>query len=271
MDARKFDECTKALATGASRRQVIKGLAGGALGALAVALFGGGQAEEVEAATCRALGEACKPGATGTQAGACCPGTEQEPSHLICQQVGQTGATRCECDLNQGFRECGGRCVSTTCPGGGQLNTTTCQCECGSITCPENATLNTTTCVCECNQGFESCGGQCLAPCTGGQVRQANCTCACPTGTVECPTGSGTCVSTNCPTGMTFNPNTCTCGCPSGQVFCNGACFNPATACSTCKPNNKVFNIECCSCENPGQPSGVCKSEPCTAAGCPCK
>ena len=48
MDAKKFDECTKALATGASRRQVIKGLAGGMLGALA-GMFGGARGA-VEAA-----------------------------------------------------------------------------------------------------------------------------------------------------------------------------------------------------------------------------
>src|SRR5215217_2795639 len=112
MDGQRFDNLAKLLAAKPNRRQVIKGLG---LGAVAAAF--GLRGATIEAApTCRALGEACKPGPTGTEAGTCCTttatGTE---THLFCQQVAETGAQRCECAT--GFVACGGQCVSISCPG----------------------------------------------------------------------------------------------------------------------------------------------------------
>ena len=74
-------------------------------------------------------------------------------------------------------------------------------------------------------------------------------------------TGAKVCV--NCPGDEVPNAN-CQCAgtCPSPNVFCNGCCFNPSTACQGL--HNKNFNAQCCSCENPGQPSGRCKSDPLT-------
>jgi hypothetical protein len=114
---------------------------------------------------------------------------------------------------------------------------------------------------CECAEGFQDCGdGTCRATC-GPQ--------SCPEGSEACtPTGSTTqlCLAP-CPTGQQRLAD-CTCGCPAGQVFCNNACFNPSSACDC---HNKVFNATCCSCENPGQPSGKCKGALCTASGCTCE
>jgi hypothetical protein len=253
MDGNRFDEYTKALATGVSRRQVIKALAGGAL----AAVFGARAAPAAEAApTCRVLGESCRTDAT------CCSG-----QNLFCQQIGETGARRCECET--GFTACGGVCVSISCPPGAQFNPATCSCACPSGTsacggaclaaCPTGQTRNPTTCACECPSGTELCGGSCVTLCTGGSVRNpTTCACECPAGTELC---GGNCIAP-CTGGQTRNPTTCACECGTGEVFCNGACHNVSTACAGC--HNKVFNAQCCSCENPGQPSGKCKGTPCT-------
>jgi hypothetical protein len=251
MSAERFDELCRGLATGAPRRQVLKAfgvaIAGGILSAIA-----GREAPVALAVTVRQctsgnetrhLGQAC--GATQ-----CCLTNE----HLECQQVGQTGAYRCECA--SGFVQCSGQCVPTTCPGG--------------------AVLDLSTCSCGCPSGSETCtpsGGSaaCYSLCTGGSVRNTTtCACECPSGTETCtPSGGSLTCFTACANGTVRNTTTCACECPSGQVFCNGRCFNPTTACSDCR--NKVFNIQCCSCENPGQPSGQCKGEICSSSGCTCQ
>jgi CXCXC repeat len=257
MDHQRFDEITKTLASGTSRRKMIKGLAIGALGTA----FGLRRAATTGAApSCRALGESCRDDSS------CCPN-----QHLFCDIVGATGAHRCECTT--GFVACGGVCVSISCPSGGQFDPATCGCVCPSGTelcgdaclgaCPDGQVRNSTTCACECPSGQEFCGGSCLTLCTNGQVRNpTTCACECPSGTVQCDNGA--CVSGACPAGQTFNTTTCACECPTGQVFCNGCCHDPATACAGL--HNKNFNAQCCSCENPGQPSGRCKNPPLTCS-----
>src|SRR5437763_17176852 len=101
MDSQRFDDLARALASGASRRSVLKGLvatvAGGALSAIA-----GRETPSVGAqSTCRTLGESCKNDSS------CCTG-----QNLFCQQIGETGAHRCEC--TSGFVACNGLCVSLT-------------------------------------------------------------------------------------------------------------------------------------------------------------
>src|SRR4029453_8048510 len=113
-----------------TRQHALRGLAAGVAAVVTGAAFAAGDGEakkkkkkkKVRAAapSCRALGEACQ-----SDASCCGP---QSQTHLACQFVGETGARRCECTT--GFTACGGVCVSITCPGGAQLDFTTCQCVC---------------------------------------------------------------------------------------------------------------------------------------------
>jgi len=241
MDSNRFDDITKALATGTSRRKMVKGLLAGAAG-----IVGLRRVATLEAApTCRALGESCRTDAS------CCSG-----QHLFCQQIGATGAQRCECET--GFINCGGVCVAGPgpCCVEGQV-------ACGGACfneCPSGEVFNTATCTCECASGTTRCNGECVTNCTGGQVLQADCTCACPTGSEVC---QGNCVA-SCSGGQTLDPTTCQCGCGPNEAFCNGCCHNVTDACAG--EHNKVFNAKCCSCENPGQPSGKCKGTPLSCA-----
>src|SRR5205823_5406386 len=135
-----------------SRRRVLKGMAMAAVGGL-VAAFTSREAPVASAApACNPLGENCRD--VGQLSNCCGP---QTTTHLVCTQVAQTGAKRCECQQN--FTSCGGNCVAN-CTGGQALNTTTCRCA-----CPSGTTL---------------CGGSCVADCTGGQtLNTTTCTCAC--------------------------------------------------------------------------------------------
>ena len=317
MDSQQFDDLTRALATGSSRRKVLKGLFAGVAGAVGLR-----RVTPANAATCRNLGEACRNDSS------CCSG-----QGLFCDTVGTTGAQRCECDLSQGFVNCGGQCFSTNCPAGATFSCAGgCQCPSGSelcgatgsercfVTCPTGQTRNPTTCACECPSSQELCNGACVTSCAGGQVL-VNCVCQCPTGTTTCiPTGGTAQCTTNCTGGQVFN-GSCQCVCPAGQELCGGQCValcptgqqrNSDCTCGcptgteTCTPTggtaqcvtsctggqvlnancqcvcptingqtgifcngachydsecsgNKNFNAFCCSCQNPGQPSGRCK------------
>lgn len=277
MDGQRFDEITKALAAGASRRRIIQGIAAGALGAA----FGLRRAAPGDAAgPCRQLGEACKPGPTGIELGSCCAtNANGGASNLFCQKVAETGADRCECTT--GFVRCNGACVSISCPGGASLNTTTCTCECPDSaplcngacvpnTCPAGSgqVFNTSTCACECpSTAPEACGGVCLAPCPSGQVRNATtCACECGPNTVLC---NGACVSDACPagSGQVFNTTSCSCVCPASTPdscggICRSACAvgltrNPSTCACEC-PSGTV------SCTPPGSTTATCASTTCS-------
>jgi hypothetical protein len=233
MDGYGFDKLTRNLATGTSRRRLLQGSGAGlAVGLLALAgvrteaagRHGRHKKLGTQGATCRTIGGACQSDAS------CCPN-----QHLVCTQVGSTGARRCECDQQGGFQECNGTCQSIQCPSGQ----------------PRQA-----DCTCGCSGGQEACttGGvtACYASCSGGQVRQADCSCDCPTGTVKCDNGN--CVSSTCPGGQAVNTTTCSCGCPQGQIFCGGTCHNESTECR----RNQTINVNCCNqgypaCQNPGQ------------------
>ena len=279
MDGQKFDDITRALATGTSRRRVLKGLLAGAVGVVGLR-----RAAKVSAgpAGTRVLGESCRETADCTA-----------NQNLECQKVAETGAFRCECAT--GFISCQGQCVSINCPGGGQLDTTTCTCVCPTGTelcnnscvqsctspfvlntsscaceCPSSTpelcngacyaacapgfTRNATTCACECPSGTELCGGQCVTVCPTGFVRNSTtCQCVCPTGQEVC---QNACYDL-CEDGEVRNPTTCACGCPSGTVLCNGACvsnvcpsgsgqtFNETTCSCTCAPNEVFCGGRC--------------------------
>lgn len=121
MSSNRFDDLAKAMATGASRRSILKGVAGVVAGGV-LAGIAGRQASTISAQAGCPTGGTCKAcGSSGTQTrhlGEACSASQRciEQEHLVCQKVAETGAHRCECGT--GFVRCGSQCLPVTCPGG---------------------------------------------------------------------------------------------------------------------------------------------------------
>ena len=77
-------------------------------------------------------------------------------------------------------------------------------------------------------------------------------TCTCPLGTVLC---NGSCVSTICPDGQTFDSNTCQCTCSGGLTACGGTCTDTSN-----DPNN------CGSCGHHCPPDAACVNGTCVCS-----
>ena len=112
MDGEKFDDLLKKVCTTRlTRLGVVRGLAVGAMAAVTGSAFVADDAvagkkskkarRKKRAARERHLGDACRVD------GDCASG-----EHLFCDQVGETGARRCECV--SGFTACDGVCLSLT-------------------------------------------------------------------------------------------------------------------------------------------------------------
>jgi hypothetical protein len=103
----RFDELTRALGTGTSRRAALAGIAAGGLASLA-------RATGALAFRCRGLGQRCRSDAD------CCP----RDNHLLCLKG------RCApCVDGTTFCPGSGQCVAS-CVGGRQLDPTSCLCAC---------------------------------------------------------------------------------------------------------------------------------------------
>ncbi len=161
MDGTHFDDWTRMLAAGTSRRRVLKGLLGGA-GAGALSHLGLRRA-----------------GAShGRPPGATCLQNEHCASGLCDLQT-----RRCTCPGSTTAR--GGQCVSTACPAGTTLSGSTCQCVCPATGQPPCGTGATATC---CAAGQDACllNQSCAETCGAGHGCPAGCRCSYPS--VEGPT-----------------------------------------------------------------------------------
>ena len=171
MDGQKFDRITRALAIGADRRAVLKGLAGSALGG-ALALVGAGARA---APRCRQTDEPCQSHAqcctqfcpNTTFRCTCpvpCPGATNGPTNNCC-----LGAQTC----------CGGQCCGgdrVCCTPAGTTNQ-----QCVSSLCSGGQVFDAATCKCVTVGGG---GGACPAP-------RVQCgTACCQTGEICCPPGT---------------------------------------------------------------------------------
>jgi hypothetical protein len=92
MDGSRFDRLARGMATGSSRRTLLKGLGGGVLAALGMARTGGVEADN----TCKPA--APKPQSKCKKDAQCCPG-------LVCEAAGGTKTTRCQsgCHIGGAF------------------------------------------------------------------------------------------------------------------------------------------------------------------------
>lgn len=139
MDGQIFDDVTRRLALGTSRRSVLRGLLG--LGAIIIG---------ARAADARAQPD-----------GRC---------SALCKELFSPGPERGRC-VSQGARgegPCAGGCAGTTCVAPSVVNATTCRCECEATACDAFGEYrNQETCACDClAPNFIECGGVCCY--TGG-------------------------------------------------------------------------------------------------------
>jgi hypothetical protein len=233
MSGQRFDDLTKSLANGASRRTFLKGF----LSVVGGAALGVGSTEVAAAAgTCKTQGQSC----TSEK---CCRG-------YTCLVDATSGTDRFCC---ANTLVCAGHC----CPQGASCVSGKCVCPAGQVPCSTTNPLEFTAKCVDLQSDLENCGAcnhACSAPpnamavCAGGQCdfvcnagftrigdvccpneRVCGTTClatACdPTQCQVCDPASGTCVST-CKSGETCLGGVC---CPDAKV-CGNTCL--ATACS---------------------------------------
>jgi Cys-rich repeat protein len=239
MDGNRFDSMTRALGQGRSRRGVVKGLAGAALGAVGLARFGAADAAsnsacakfcaQVFGANTTAAGQCTSNAAKGTGPCVACRGNAANYCNGGCTTDYQTDPINC------------GAC-GHSCNDGNACTTDSCSaghCVYTPVTCDAGDACNAPA-ACDPATG---CGS--TTPLTGP---------SCDSGTGA---GSGTCQSGSCMANQTcvgITPGTAQCAsdtdCPSGQSCENGGCFTP--------------------CGDGGEVLGPCPSPSCIDGGCVC-
>lgn len=237
MDDRRFDALVKSLASGRSRRSVLKGLVGLG-GATAI----GGTLMEPSAEAARRPTPTPKP--------VKCPGNQHwDGTRCVCTSGETCGAACCLigsecCDGSCCFGHCYGE--ELCCPYDNWCDAANQCCQDGETCCEEQGciVIEEGDCGCdgECPQGFECCGGQCCA--TGfcaGEVCCALGVCggACLTDVDQacCGTQPYDPVTHYCCAGTVVQGACCaSSGCETGFECCGGTC---------CASGNCIFE-ECC-------------------------
>jgi hypothetical protein len=212
MEEQRFDDLARLVAQKTSRRQVLKVLAGAAIGGLFVRSGSG-----------LAL-------AKGPAKGPDC--------HVYCDQVfgkGTTAAKQCFTDARAGnglcYSSCGPGGAGGTVCGGPSYGATTC-CASGTSTCIAgtccaNASVcgSGTSAVCGCPSGQTCTNGTCTAVCTTTTPTCGGGTCTCPAGTVPITTGGNSGPTTTCVKSCTKDgdcaPGSYCTADPSGNLYCN--------------------------------------------------
>lgn len=246
MDPTRFDELTRALVTGTTRRRVL----GGMLGALGGALgFGDAIAARCgnPGSTCTSVAGCC--GALTCVAGRCqTPSAKHDPSARGCP-IGQTRCGGACFDVNTDDNNCGA--CGAVCSGVTPLCSQG-SCICTDISCPPgficcNGSCVAGACCADSDCGAcETCSGthQCLRDttrngehCSGGIcVDGGCCASACGAGdSLTCCAAGATCTSDGicCASGVSCN-DVC---CDAGYGCCNGTCIdltNDLNNCGAC-------------------------------------
>ena len=185
--ASSLDELAKGLATGTlSRGKAISWMGGALLGTALASVPEVAWADD----DCRRLGRECR-----RDSQCCSKNCIRRGDDKVCGCP--EGQTRCNdrcVNLERNERHCG-RCFNR---------------------CDEGEECVEDECRGTCPSGTTPCGTEC---CTRGQECVGG-VCQCPSGTALC---GGECVSTECPTGQTFDPSTCGCLpiCPAQPCCCD--------------------------------------------------
>jgi hypothetical protein len=298
MDGTRFDAFTQMFGAAASRRDLLKGLAGAAL----ASIFASRRAQPVDAKS--------------TKVGICYQtGNAKRP--LIYLQVTAAAAQRLR--GRRGFSVCSSDIVidPATCqcrlpgvPGGVDCAYMWSACkdnaDCCSDVCTNNGICNCGTTGKVCHDNGDCCGGPCLSgicACSGaadGCTQNSDCcsnicvgvACACAAFNVDCTRDTG-CCSGICDSGKCAcsgagvacqgdseccsnlcSDGLCACAvtgssCQNGGDCCCGVCVSGACGCAegTCQPNQVCVNFACCTPDCAGK---TCGSDGCEGSCGPC-
>lgn len=280
MDPERFDAFARSFGSPGTRRRLLGGLLGSALGL--VGLRG------AAAVTCRAAGSVC------LHNGNCCSG--------VCGPTDATGRHRCLC--RAGTEDCHRTCVDPAnayqsdpancgscghrCPGVAGGTATCTRGACGFVCAPGYSALNGACCpeanVCgptclaaPCNPAqclsCDSVAGACVSTCAGEEICQ-NGTCVAPCNPKSCADFPGQCgaisdgcggtLSCDCSGGQTCQSGTCacptgTCGSGCAQVQCGdgsckqdvgGSCAGGSDCCSGVCVSGQCASVPTCDCSN---------------------
>lgn len=245
MDGHQFDTLTRRLARGASRRQVLKGLAGAAFGGTLLAT-GTLHPRAVGAVDCAGPGDSCSADSD------CCQGSCSDQGVCYCEDPSRP-IIGCSCDTGT-EDACGDStvqcCATGNIPGGPGI------CTSSSVGC--NPTGQCADPGDSCSADSDCCQGSCSdqGVCFCDDPSRPIIGCSCSTGT-ENPCGDSTvlcCATGNTPGG----PGVCT----SSSVGCNpaGECAFAGDPCSAdsdcCEGSCSQDGV--CFCEDPDRPALGC-------------
>ena len=254
MESNRFDEFTKRLSTGISRRDLIKGLGSGVLGG-ALAMLGRSGAD---ARSCRGLGRVCRNDAN------CCPNSTCQP--------GAAGRKVCTCAA--GLKRCGGACIpvancctAADCQTGDQCHAPVCD---GGMCGARPLTGNSCDDGNPCTTGDVCQDGSCVGtPVTCSASDQCHDAGVCDNGTGTCtnpPKQDGAPCDDGhaCSKGDTCQSGVCTAGTwvvcqPSGPCIDRAICDSITGECIPVPKRNGIP----CSDSNRCIPEGVCRDGEC--------
>lgn len=275
MDADRFDALTRFLANRPSRRQVLRGLAGG--------LTAGLLSRQAGAADCKAAGKPCSKGDQ------CCSGLCAPPP------TGQTSVAHSGsvcCDTGQVIDPSGACCIpdptSATCTGvcGPQTNNCGQSVDCGPCCTPKTCADAPSQCgslddgcgdtiTCDCD-ACQTCSSGTCVPVACTALDECHNAGTCDPGTGSCsnppaPNGTtcsnGQCLDGACVTSCTPD---CTGKCGGAADGCGGTCPGGCGSCETCQnglcvsacPTNGCYVCVNGGCQLTGQcPDGHCCSD----------
>jgi hypothetical protein len=140
MDGQRFDSLARTLASGSSRRTLLRGMVGGALAA--VGLRAGGTAAQANKV------DVCHYDADTDTYEHINVSANALPAHVA---HGDRVASDCTGNFELDFESCECECTldASACTGNFELDTGSCACVCGITSCPTGYTLNSTTCACD--------------------------------------------------------------------------------------------------------------------------
>src|SRR5215213_9419787 len=209
MDETRFDDLTRVLSSGTTRRGITRLLGGLTLGGLVAGDALPADAKKGDKVTiCHRTKSGKKPFKVIKVAPRAVPAHEKHGDLVACPDGGVIDFDTCTCN-----------CPVVTCPPGEVQNPQTCECECAPVTCPAGQQQDPDTCQCACRP----------VTCPPGQEQDPDtCECECPAGEVACPGPQGGC-------------------CTSLDDCCRGACCAEDFSCCRasgvnvcCGPSSEV-------------------------------
>ncbi len=278
MDQTRFDDLTRLLSVGLTRRGITRLLGGLTLGGLFAvdavptdAKKGGkgkgkgkgrgkgkNKKKDHKVTICHRTGSQKNPFVVITIDKSALPAHQAHGDLVACPEPRTIDFGTCTCV-----------CPGVNCPPTRVPNPETCECDCRPIVCPPGTVQNLQTCKCECQpivcppgrvQNLETCECECQSiTCREGKVQNPQ--------TCECE-----CRRVDCPEGQQQNLETCACECPADAEFCPDLPGDEVC----CPPTTDCCGTDCCSVDagefccrvDVGPPECCLPGQFCTFRGC---